>query len=117
MANGFTLKSIQFDGELAIKSRGLMPGDKVQQFIDSEVLRLCDPKIPKDQNTLIESGRINTRIGSGEVIWSTPYARRWYYMPANFQQAPERGNYWFERMKEQYKDTILDGAKKICGAI
>ena len=66
MANGFTLKSIKFDGELAIKNRGLMPGDKVQQFIDSEVLRLCDPLIPKDQGTLIESGHIN-KIGRAHV--------------------------------------------------
>lgn len=117
MADGFTLKSIHFDGELALKNRGLSPNGEVQQFIDSEVIRYSDPLIPKDQGTLIESGHINTRIGSGEVIWSTPYARRWYYMPANFQGAPQRGNYWFERMKEQYKDTILQGAKQLSGAI
>ena len=34
-------------------------------------------------------------------------------MPANFHQAPERGNKWFERMKNQYKKQILAGAKRI----
>lgn len=116
MGNGFTLKSIQFDGEMVIKSRGIDEGGQVQQFIDSECIRYCDPLIPKDQNTLIESGHINTQIGSGQVKWSTPYARRWYYMPANFQESPTRGNYWFDRMKEQYKDKILQGAKKLSGA-
>lgn len=114
--NGFSLKSIIFDGDKVIKQRGLGENGAVQVFIDSECLRYSDPLIPKDQNTLIESGHINTQIGSGQVKWSTPYARRWYYMPANFQEAPVRGNYWFERMKEQYKDQILQGAKKLSGA-
>ena len=34
-------------------------------------------------------------------------------MTANFHEAPERGNYWFDRMKQQYKNQILEGAKKI----
>lgn len=116
MGDGFTLKSIIFDGAAALKKRGVYDGGEVQQFIDSEVLRYSDPLIPKDIGALIESGHINTVIGSGEVKWSTPYARRWYYMPAMFQEAPTRGNYWFERMKEQRKDTILQGAKKLSGA-
>lgn len=71
------------------------------------------PLVPKDNNILIDSGKINTQIGSGEIKYRTPYARRWYYMPADFQEAPERGNYWFERMKQQYKEQILKGAQKI----
>lgn len=85
----------------------------VQEFIDSECLRLCEPKVPKRENILIESGHLNTQIGSGQIKYRTPYARRWYYMPANFHEAPERGNYWFDRMKQQYKNQILEGAKKI----
>lgn len=87
----------------------------MQQFIDNECLKLCAPKVPKDSNTLIESGNIHTKIGSGHLEYRTPYARRWYYMSARFQEAPERGNYWFERMKQQYKEQILAGAKKIAG--
>ncbi len=87
----------------------------MQQFIDNECLKLCAPKVPKDSNALIESGKIHTKIGSGQLEYRTPYARRWYYMPAQFQRAPERGNYWFERMKQQYKEQILAGAKKIAG--
>ena len=80
------------------------------------VLRLCEPKVPKDSNALIESGIINTNIGSGEVVYNTPYARRWYYMPADFQDAPERGNYWFERMKRESLKDILASAAKEAGA-
>ena len=96
-----------------LKKRGLEEGGRVQQFIDTECLRLSAPKVPKDTGALIESGNINTIIGSGQLEYRTPYARRWYYMPANFQGAPERGNYWFERMKQQHREQILKGAQKI----
>lgn len=88
----------------------------IQQFVDSEVLRLCDELVPKDTGILKQSGIMNTQIGSGEVKYRTPYARRWYYMPAAFNDAPRRGNYWFERMKQNGgKRQILDGAKKLAG--
>ena len=113
--NFFTFKDFQYDGQMILKTRGLEDNGRVQQFIDSECLKLCEPKVPKDTGALIQSGIIHTRIGSGEVRYSTPYARRWYYMPANFQEAPERGNYWFDRMKSQYRDQILKGAQKVAG--
>lgn len=115
MADMFRLKAFKCDTEKILKKRGLEEGGKVQQFIDTECLRLCAPKAPKDTNALIESGNINTKIGSGQLEYRTPYARRWYYMPADFQEAPERGNYWFERMKQQHKEQILSGARKIAG--
>ena len=90
--------------------------NKAQQFIDSECLKLCDLKIPKDTGILKQSGIMNTNIGEGKIVYRTPYARRWYYMPAQFQGAPQRGNYWFTRMAQQYKAQILDGAKKLAGA-
>lgn len=116
MANHFTFKTFNFNRDKILKSRGLEENGKVQQFIDSECLRLCDKKIPKDTGALIQSGIINTRVGSGQVIWRTPYARRLYYHPEyNFNQSPERGAYWFDRMKAQHKKQILSGAAKLAG--
>lgn len=114
MSDGvLTFKAFNCDISKVISSRGLDTGGKVQQYIDSEVLRLNEPFVPKDTGELIQSGIKNTEIGSGEVKYNTPYARRWYYMPAHFQEAPQRGNYWFERFKQQYKNQILQGAKRI----
>ncbi len=110
MANMFRLNC---DVNAAIRKRGLEDGGRVQQFIDTECLRLCAPKVPKDTNALIASGNIHTKIGSGQLEYRTPYARRWYYMPASFSEAPERGNYWFERMKQQYREQIMAGAERI----
>lgn len=117
MADFFNLKRVDVDVDGVLNARGLQASGEVQKFIDSEVLRLCDPLVPFDQGTLKQSGTINTVVGSGEVRYRTPYARRWYYMPANFQGAPDRGNYWFDRMKNNGgKDQILNGAAKIAGA-
>lgn len=108
----FKLQSVQCDIDKVLRDRGLDEGGKVQKYIDSECLRLCAPKVPEDTGALIESGNMNTQIGSGEIKYRTPYARRWYFRSADFQWEPERGNYWFERMKQQYKDKILKGAEK-----
>lgn len=90
--------------------------EKAQKYIDSEVLRRCDPYVPKDTGELIRSGIRETRLGSGKVKYRTPYARRWYYEPAHFQGAPKRGNYWFERMKRNGgARAILQGAARITG--
>lgn len=112
----FILKAVDIKPKEVIKNHGLGESGRIQQFIDSEVLRLCDPLVPKDTGDLINSGLTNTKIGSGEVVYRTPYARRWYYMPAEFQDAPMRGNYWFERMKTQGgKDKILREIKQMGG--
>lgn len=120
MADFFILKVFECDLRKVIKKRGLEDGGKVQQYIDKKCLELCTEKVPKDTNALIESGNMHTKIGSGQLEYRTPYARRWYYMPANFQEgsgcgknAIGRGNYWFDRMKSQYKSRILAGAQKI----
>ena len=89
--------------------------ERAQEFVDSEVLRRCTPYVPKDTGELIRSGIRETRLGSGRVVYKTPYARRWYYEPARFQGAPMRGNYWFERMKSAHKQSILRGVAKITG--
>lgn len=116
MANHFSFLTFNFNRDRIMSSRGLDEGGRVQQFIDSECLRLCEGKIPKDTGALIQSGIINTQVGSGQVKWRTPYARRLYYHPEyNFDQSPERGAYWFDRMKTQYKKQILKGAARLAG--
>ena len=95
------LHPIKYDVDVqkAIKKRGLQT--EAQKFIDSEVMRLCEPYVPLDSGALKQSAATHTKIGSGRVVYNTPYARRWYYMPAKFKGAPTRGNFWLEKMKKQ----------------
>ena len=85
-----------------------------QEFVDSETIRRMAPFTPLDSSFLAKSPNLLTVLGSGTITQATPYARRWYYTPANFSGAPMRGNHWFERMKNQGgKEAILRGLQKL----
>lgn len=89
---------------------------QAQMYVDSEVLRLCDPLVPLDTGMLIKSGILGTIVGSGEVRYIAPYAAEQYYNTAeNRPYDANRGAKWFERMKAAHKDDILSGAQKRAG--
>lgn len=92
--------------------------NRVQVFIDNEVLRLCDPYVPKDTGMLIKSGILGTVVGSGEVIYQAPYARNQYYTNSgngNHNKSGLRGAYWFERMKADNKKKLFEDVKEKLG--
>jgi len=62
-----------------LEKRGMKTGGKVQKFVDSECIRLMKPYTPNLNGVLIDSATLNTVIGSGKIIQSTPYARYQYY--------------------------------------
>lgn len=130
----------------ALEARGLKPGGKVQKFIDSEVIRLCDPKVPFATGVLKHSAITASVIGHGMVVYATPYARYLYYgevygpnipryeagelagfwsppgkkkhptgRKLTYNGAPERGAFWFERMKAESGDDIIQGAAALAG--
>ena len=110
------LKDVDFDPNQAIKKRDLKEGGQVQKYIDNECIKLMDPLTPFDEGDLKEAATKGTTLGSGRIVQQTPYARRWYYEPANFQDSPTRGNRWFDRMKASNRDAILQGAASLAGA-
>lgn len=76
-----------------------------QEFVDSECIRRMNPETPRRTGVLIKSATLGTVIGSGEINQIAPYARRQYY-------EHKEKSYWFERMKNRHKDSILKGAAK-----
>ncbi|WP_101698502.1 hypothetical protein [Clostridium minihomine] len=89
---------------------------RAQQYVDREVLRLSTPLIPIRSSMLIKSGQLGTVPGSGLVRWIAPHARKQYYDTAESRPYdPQRGAFWFERMKAIYSTQIMNGAKKIAG--
>lgn len=103
--------------------------NQAQMFVDSEVLRLCDPLTPMRSKALIISGTLATDVGSGLVQYNAPYAKYHYYgklmvgpapkklteIDLTYEGAPQRGAFWFERMKANDAKAILKGAGKIVG--
>lgn len=88
-----------------------------QMFVDSEVLRLCEPLTPLLTSMLIKSGTLGTVPGEGVVSWIAPYSRYQYYLKrkSGSQTGAQRGSYWFHRMKSMHGKQILAGAQKIAG--
>ncbi|UTB43645.1 minor capsid protein [Agathobacter rectalis] len=76
-----------------------------QEFVDSECIRWMNPETPRRTGVLIKSATLGTVIGSGEINQIAPYARRQYY-------EHKEKSYWFERMKNRHKESILKGAAK-----
>lgn len=116
----FKTKLVIYNINKSIAKRGLETGGRVQQYVDNEVLKLSDPYIPFLSGNLKKSGIRHTVIGSGKVRYKTPYARRQYYTNAGrgiqgLSKGGNRGKYWFERMKNDHLNEILDGAAKIAG--
>lgn len=93
--------------------------DECQKYIDSEVLQLSDPYVPMQSTMLKKSGFSGTVVGSGIVEYTAPYGRKQYYENAGMGKEGMnrggglRGKEWFERMKADHKDEILEGLKKL----
>lgn len=76
---------------------------KAQEFVDSECIRYMNPLTPRLTGVLVKSGTLGTVIGSGQIEYLSPYARRQYYEHKTKKK-------WFETMKKGHKDTIKKGA-------
>jgi len=90
---------------------------RAQAIIDSEVLRLSEPFTPLRTGQLVKSGSAGTDIGSGEVKWIATYSRAQYYSKRKpgSQTGPQRGPYWFERMKAVYGRQLVKMARRAAG--
>lgn len=128
--------------DILLKERGLQDMGPVQKYIDSECIRLMAPYTPMRNGFLMRSATLGTKIGSGEINQIAPYARYLYYgklmvssitgsswarqgekkvitdkdLKYDKSRHPQAGPFWFERMKAEHKEEILNGARKVAGA-
>ena len=103
------MSGLTFDAKVSLNA-GAIKSDiedglkRAQAPLDAVVLADSNFFVPIKTGTLQKSGIINTRIGSGEVTWRTPYARRLYYeykKPAH-QANPNACAKWFEAAKARW---------------
>lgn len=85
---------------------------RAQKVVDSEVLRRCDPLVPFKTGSLKRSGITGTKIGSGQVRYTAPYAKRQYYFGKPAKNNLGRGRLWFGRMKFKFRHEIRAKAQK-----
>lgn len=105
--------------------------DSAQVYAESEVIRLSEPYTPKLTGMMIMSADLGTIPGEGVVRWIAPYSRYQYYGKCMVGPAPRkvseknlqyhggglRGAFWFERMKTNHLQEIIDGAGVLFGGV
>lgn len=98
-----TTVNIEWSEDILEKS--LAAVEKAQVVLDEQVLKDSNYFIPKDTGQLEDSSIIASRIGQGELIWDTKYARKVYYgVDINFHHDmnPNARALWFEAAKSQF---------------
>ena len=125
---------IEFQGEFKLddtkkllKNHGIDENGFIQKFIDNEVLKRCSKYIPFQTGALMDMGILGTIIGSGEVSWIGVKPRYLYYgkvmvgvapktvtdKDLTYYGGPQRGAFWFERMKAAEGQEIIKGAQEL----
>lgn len=74
-----------------------------QEFVDSECIRHMNRLTPRLTGVMVKSATLGTVIGSGQIEYSSPYARRQYYEHKTKKK-------WFETMKKGHGESIRKGA-------
>lgn len=90
----------------AIKTEIETQAKKAQAPLDALIMADSNYFCPLKTGKLQQSVIINSRIGSGELIWRTPYARRQYYEYSKppYQPNPNACGRWFEAAKARWLD-------------
>ena len=103
------MSGLTFNVKSTLKESGIKSGieSKIQQqqkYFDALVLQDSNFFCPIKTGTLQKSAIINSRLGSGELVWKTPYARRQYYEYSKppYQPNPNACGKWFEAAKARW---------------
>lgn len=124
--------------EVVLAKHGLQEGGPVQKLVDSETMRYMSDYMPRRQAGELEHMMIlSTVVGSGEINIPGPYAHYLhegilYVSPTTgsawakkneikvptgkeltYAGAPMRGKKFFDRMKADHKDDILQAAQAL----
>jgi hypothetical protein len=109
---------VVLDWDPTFASRWNTRYNRAQRYVDAQVLYRSEDFLPVDTGALILSGRRNTRIGSGEVVWKTSYARPIYYgrrAKGRTGKKVSKGFRWFARMKKVSGQQIVRKGTQIAG--
>ena len=110
-----------FSPEALLERFGLQDHGPVQKAIDNAVIKYAMPYWAWDTGALANSPYSASDIGSGEVVYDTPYASEMYYgvrangMPINYHKDhnPLAGAFPIERMKADHFSDIVEEAKAV----
>lgn len=116
--------------EVKIKMADLMSSrfdraiDRAQYLLDSQIVQDTSPFTPFRTGTLDSSVMRATDLGSGQIVYDTPYARHMYYgvhcrtgKPFNFNKKfhPLATQEWIEASKAVYLEKWTNTVREIMG--
>lgn len=104
--SGLTFNTKTVLNEAKIKADIEAKTKQVQAPLDALIMADSNYFCPLKTGKLQQSAIINSRIGSGVLIWRTPYARRQYYEYSKppYQPNPNACGRWFEAAKARWFD-------------
>ena len=109
LRGGFSMSGLSFDTKTLINENGIKSNieeraRKTQTGLDSLILSDSNYFCPIKTGKLQQSAIVNSRLGSGELVWKTPYARRQYYdyHKPPYQPNPNACGKWFEAAKARW---------------
>ena len=100
----FSVKRLDQDGKI-IRAKVVQRLESAQGYLDNLIIRDSNYFCPKETSVLQKSAIINTTMGSGLLIWQTPYARKQYYgeqLDHSKQRNPNACARWFEAAKARW---------------
>lgn len=111
---------INLSADLHWNSRNRIPQniERAQKYLDSQVLKDTDKYVPMRTGILVKSGILGTQVGSGEVDYIAPYAKKMYYgVTIRFSKSrhPLACAKWFEASKAVNKRSWLAEVRRIAG--
>lgn len=103
------MSGLTFNVKSTLKESGIKSDieGKIQQqqkYFDALILQDSNYFIPIKTHTMEASSIESTKIGTGEVVWRTDYARRQYYdyHKPQYQPNPNACGKWFEAAKARW---------------
>lgn len=95
-----------------LKLNGVNPEKihRTQVYIDSEIIKRSEPYVPMKTGSLKRSGITGTRVGTGIIKYTAPYAKPQYFAG---KASGQRGRKWVKRMWISQGKHIIKNANKI----
>ncbi len=81
--------------------------DKLQKFVDNNMVRHMSEYVPHRTGKLQQSVISGSRMGSGILIYRVPYARKQYYLEHRRIVNGKRDSRWFERMWADRHEQVV----------
>lgn len=75
----FSVSQIDINIAKILKNHGIQEGGPAQKFLESEIIKWCEPYTPKEEGALIASAHPFPKPGGGYVKWGGPGAPYAHY--------------------------------------